>query len=257
MEDRLVQYPNRVQLIQVDGQPGVYDVTEVPGTITSEGTPLNKANLLSDSVSALTGNSETPNDALQYLASRIQPIEFGGTSADTPVNARVNLGFTYGTTEPSGTPSTGEGSVYFMEDDGSPLPIEEGGTNATTVEEILANLGIADFVIERGTSGIWTYEKWASGKVVCYGYDTQTVACTTTYGNLYGGSTTISLPSGLFVSSGIDSIHVTAGGSTGSGYAFFGRYASATNTRFSALFLSTASASKDITFSAEVIGKWK
>ena len=115
----------------------------------------------------------------------------------------------------------------------------------------------ADYVVEQGTSGIWTYEKWANGKAVCYGYDTKTVACTTAYGYLYGGSTTISLPSGLFVSGGIDSIHVTTGGSTGSGYAFFGRYASATNTGFSALFLSTASASKDITFSAEVKGTWK
>ena len=28
---------------------------------------------------------------------------------------------------------------------------------------------IADFPIERGTDGIWTWEKWASGKAVCYG----------------------------------------------------------------------------------------
>lgn len=27
---------------------------------------------------------------------------------------------------------------------------------------------LADFVIKRGTSGIWTYEKWYSGKAVCY-----------------------------------------------------------------------------------------
>lgn len=30
-------------------------------------------------------------------------------------------------------------------------------------------LPISDFVIERGTDGIWTYEKWASGKAVCWG----------------------------------------------------------------------------------------
>ena len=49
-----------------------------------------------------------------------------------PADARTNLGFTYGTEEPTGTPSTGAGSVYFMEDDGSPLPISEGGTGANT-----------------------------------------------------------------------------------------------------------------------------
>lgn len=28
---------------------------------------------------------------------------------------------------------------------------------------------LADYIIEQGTSGIWTYEKWASGKAVCWG----------------------------------------------------------------------------------------
>ena len=93
----------------------------------------------------------------------------GGTEATTPAAARVNLGFTYGTEEPSGTPSTGEGSVYFMEDDGSPLPVSEGGTGAATVEGILANLGIGDYVVERGGNGIWTYEKWNSGVAKCWG----------------------------------------------------------------------------------------
>lgn len=27
----------------------------------------------------------------------------------------------------------------------------------------------ADYVVEYGTDGIWTWEKWASGKAVCYG----------------------------------------------------------------------------------------
>lgn len=31
---------------------------------------------------------------------------------------------------------------------------------------------IADYVIEQGTSGMWTYEKWASGKAVCWGEQT-------------------------------------------------------------------------------------
>jgi hypothetical protein len=32
---------------------------------------------------------------------------------------------------------------------------------------------VDDFVIETGTSGIWTYEKWASGKAVCWGTTTK------------------------------------------------------------------------------------
>ena len=41
--DRNVQYPRRRQLVPVDGQPGQYDVYEVPGTVTEEGTAVNRA----------------------------------------------------------------------------------------------------------------------------------------------------------------------------------------------------------------------
>lgn len=36
------------------------------------------------------------------------------------------------------------------------------------VKDIAYNLGlIADYVVERGKSGNWTYEKWSSGKAMC------------------------------------------------------------------------------------------
>lgn len=55
MRDRAVQYPNRIKLVPVAGQENTYDVQAVPGIITDEGTPLNKANLLSDTVGARYG----------------------------------------------------------------------------------------------------------------------------------------------------------------------------------------------------------
>lgn len=48
MKDRLIQYPNRYRLVAVQGQEGVYDLEAVTGTVTEQGTPLNKANLLTD-----------------------------------------------------------------------------------------------------------------------------------------------------------------------------------------------------------------
>lgn len=45
------------------------------------------------------------------------------------------------------------------------------------LKNIMYKLGlIADYVTERGSSGIWTYEKWRSGKAVCWGRATTTLA---------------------------------------------------------------------------------
>ena len=44
-----------------------------------------------------------------------------------------------------------------------------------TLEELRADLGINDYVVQQGTSGIWTYRKWASGVAECWAKITQTV----------------------------------------------------------------------------------
>ena len=36
------------------------------------------------------------------------------------------------------------------------------------LSELSQRLGV-DWIVEQGTSGIWTYEKWNSGKAVCWG----------------------------------------------------------------------------------------
>ena len=64
----------------------------------------------------------------------------------------------------------------------------------------------ADYVVEQGTSGIWTYRKWNSGYCECEGTSSATATFTTligTAGNygVYEGSTVnVALPSGLFTS---------------------------------------------------------
>ena len=44
-----------------------------------------------------------------------------------------------------------------------PLPVESGGTGVATLAELLAALGVKDYIVEQGTSGNWTYHKYASG----------------------------------------------------------------------------------------------
>lgn len=45
-EDREVEFPNRVKLTPVEGQPNTYTVERAEGTITNPGTPLTAANLM-------------------------------------------------------------------------------------------------------------------------------------------------------------------------------------------------------------------
>lgn len=70
-------------------------------------------------------------------------------------------------------------------------------------DEIIINGNpLADFVIERGVSGIWTYEKWASGKAVCYGTYSGSITLNTAQNSMYystiNGGNRIDYPSGLF-----------------------------------------------------------
>ena len=74
---------------------------------------------------------------------------------------------------------------------------------------------IADYVIESGTSGSWTYRKWNSGVSECWGKWSNNVAVNSSWGVLYEGkfSDPISYPSGLFLQTPalIGSISGTAG----------------------------------------------
>ena len=44
------------------------------------------------------------------------------------------------------------------------------------VKKTLAKLLKCDYVIEEGTSGIWTYRKWASGIAECWGTYSNTIS---------------------------------------------------------------------------------
>lgn len=71
---------------------------------------------------------------------------------------------------------------------------------------LVYNNQFLDFVVARGTAsmgsnGIWYWEKWQSGRAICYGTrNFGKAAITTAFGSMYKTSTTYSqaLPSGLF-----------------------------------------------------------
>lgn len=75
MKDRIPTYPGRVKLVPVDGQENTYDLTMADAP-TEEGTPFNKANILSDSTMKSLSMSEmtdeeaaasTPDDAFEAI----------------------------------------------------------------------------------------------------------------------------------------------------------------------------------------------
>lgn len=170
-----------------------------------------------------------------YNGSSAIPVSGGGTGAKTAPAARENLGFTYGSSEPTGTPETGEGSVYFR----------TGG----------------DAVVEVGTSGIWTYRKWASGIAECWGnYVCSSVLCNKSWGqDYYSESYTIddypftftSLPS---VTIGIAKttnswLSTLLYGGSGASNSSSGKVSFLRPTENSSVF--------DATVSVQAIGRWK
>ena len=68
MRDRVPTYPGRVVLTPVAGQPNTYDMTRADEP-TQLGDPLNKANLLQDTVAQMFGlfNTSVPNDVFNFL----------------------------------------------------------------------------------------------------------------------------------------------------------------------------------------------
>lgn len=102
---------------------------------------------------------------------------------------------------------------------------------------------LKDYIIETGSSGIWKWAKYASGKIECWGEKSwSNVACTTSAGGGYrSADQTQALPSGLFTT--IESCQATMKGSGGSGYSMALRTL-CTNTTISQMFWNTSSATK-------------
>lgn len=81
MTDRVVQYPNRYQLVPVAGTTDIYDLVAVPGVISAAGTSLNKANILPDTTRAALNSAlgitlptdATINDVFAALA--VTPVQ--------------------------------------------------------------------------------------------------------------------------------------------------------------------------------------
>lgn len=102
MKDRISTHPGRVQLVPVAGQTNTFDMLRADEP-TEVGTPLNKANLLSDGTAALigvTGDDATVDGALAAV----------NTKADGKAPA-----YTYGSTDlTAGTTALTTGTMHLV-----------------------------------------------------------------------------------------------------------------------------------------------
>lgn len=137
--------------------------------------------------------------------------------------------------------------MYRLDLDGANVEI----TKAATVKPSLYMLA-NNFIVEQGTSGGWSYRKWADGTAECWriGIDARTTAFSAT-GNVFYRTTTLSLIDGFFISEPF--IQVTQNMSNvGSA-----SVVNATTTTFQVVEMSAVSTARTVTLYIYCIGRWK
>lgn len=122
------------------------------------------------------------------------------------------------------------------------------------LDEVLPNASV-DYIVEQGTSGIWTYRKWESGIVECRGTaELASKAVTSVFGSgYYASMDTIALPTGLFTA--IDCVHTTLKDGNGNGSWFNLR--AWNNTTIVGYIYSLKSHTATFKVSISVVGRWK
>lgn len=147
MKDRVPVYPGRVKLTPVSGQSNTYDMVRADAP-TEEGTPLNTNTLLKGTTAELLGliaEDSTPDDALNAL---YELATEGEISEDRLPTIPINKGGTGATTaedarENLGTNNAENITAGTLNSSRLPtVPVSKGGTGATTAEQALKNLGI-------------------------------------------------------------------------------------------------------------------
>lgn len=115
---------------------------------------------------------------------------------------------------------------------------------------------IADYAVERGTSGIWTYRKWASGDAECWGTTSKVANINNAQGNIYTSpELTETYPSTLFTD--IKAVEVSKGSFDSNSGIFGSAWNLDAHTVRATVFRGNSSTNNTINLSFHVLGKWK
>lgn len=113
-----------------------------------------------------------------------------------------------------------------------------------------------DYIIEQGTSGIWTYRKWNSGIAECWGERSVNSASYSSWGSIYSFDVLgVAYPTGLFNTTPNCIAQVSASGNTVSSINSSGG-SNTTTPSVTAIRGTTASAGS-VKVRYQAIGTWK
>lgn len=146
-----------------------------------------------DAIAAANAAAEAANETAADIEERADSGEFDGASGtiDTATASPLTgLLKGNGTTVETAVP----GTDYL-----SPAGGTVTGDLEVEGELSVGGSALADYVVEQGTSGSWTYRKWKSGTAECWGITAQDLSGSNPFGSCYikmGGE--LSLPAGLF-----------------------------------------------------------
>lgn len=114
-----------------------------------------------------------------------------------------------------------------------------------------------DYVVEHGTSGIWTYRKWNSGIAECWASKSFTSGSWNAWGGGFDSANQWSFgayPTGLFITTPV--IQVSCGGFSAS-LVEYGTYGTSTTAPTGWLFRGSSGSSLTGVVGCQAIGKWK
>lgn len=144
------------------------------------------------------GKYVTPNvDSIEYIHSDISAVSEFFMTGNTPYAATSVEMFADINMSGGNSPN-----AYVVLNASLKNGVTESSLRMRADEITINGNPLADFVIERGVSDIWRYEKWASGKAVCWGTYVGSITLNTAQNSMYystiNGGNRIDYPSGLF-----------------------------------------------------------
>lgn len=111
-----------------------------------------------------------------YVTQKDDNSDTKNTAGSTDSSSKL---FLIGATSQAANPQTYSHDTAYVDTDGC---LYSGSSKVLTSDDI------TDYIVEQGTSGIWTYRKWNSGVAECWGVELKSTAISSSWGGLYYSS---------------------------------------------------------------------